>query len=63
MKYIGEYIKPWFDGHTWDHGGFIRCTVTTADDFLECIHYQPFDAIEWDCVHADGDICGFKVAK
>ena len=57
MEYIGEYIKPWFDGYTWDHGGFYRCPVEKLDDYMECLEYAPKDTVDWDCKHADGDIC------
>ena len=63
MKYIGEYVAPWFDGFTWDHGKFTRCPVKQLDDYLTCLHYEPINTIEWDCIHANGDICKYEVAK
>ena len=60
MKYIGEYIKPWFDGFTLDHGGFTRCP---ADRYMECLYYEPGDTIDWDCIHVDGDICKLEVSR
>jgi hypothetical protein len=59
MEYIGEYIKPFYDGFTWDHGDFTRCPVENhADEYMECIKYVPEDTVNWDCVHCNGtDIC------
>ena len=57
MKYLGQKVDEFYDGYTWDHGGYVMCPPDTADKQLECLHYEPVDAIDWMCRFCDGDHC------
>ena len=57
MEYEGVYIKPWFDGFTWDHGNYFLCP---SGKELDCLHYKPADTIDWHCIHVNGDNCKWR---
>ena len=61
MKYIGEYIPEFYGNGTWDHGNYMLCPADTADEEMECLYYEPVDAVTWMCKHCGGDHCRVEI--
>ena len=61
MEFLRQYSPHYFDGYTWDRGGYWYCPAdVSVDQMLECLNYEPLDAVEWECKWADGDICKWR---
>ena len=64
MIHLRQYSPPYFDGYTWDRGGYWYCPAdVSVDQMLECLHYEPLDSIEWECKWADEDICKWRANR
>ena len=35
----------------------IYCPADTAEEEMECLHYEPLDCVDWICRYGNGDHC------
>ena len=60
MEHLRQYSPPYFDGYTWDRGGYWYCPAEWPEDQMQCLYYETEDTDFWECRFCDGDCCAWR---